>query len=397
MSLNLPRAFLHAAAPGYLTETQWTDLGPDWERHVAAALEETARQCKGARGPLTPVIPLPGDSLLPDVGKPWRLADYLEQHCRDTRRALIPPKDFWNAALSHASPGDLPALARAAEDRGLLRDAARLRKHAAEHGSTRSAATLVRTLHALHPADLRPAQWAAAHAALDDAYGVASLLNALREAGAGEQATALASRNPAASVSLDNPFAVPDVLNALGWAGAHEQAAVLAARAAAGTVLDDPFAVAELLHAVRWAGGGEQVAVLAGRNPAASVCLGNPRAVEYLLNALRWAGAHEQAAALTARASLDDSHDPAGQQVAALSSRKPSAGSALDNPHDPADLLNAPREAGTGQQRRNLVSRLPAEGHFRVFLEEPGHKSQYRFGREPDESPAPEWNWADLG
>jgi hypothetical protein len=74
----------------------------------------------------------------------YRLADYLEQHCRRTRRGCIPPKSFWNATLSHASPGDLPALA-AAENRGLLLEAARLRKHAAERGSTREAASSSRT------------------------------------------------------------------------------------------------------------------------------------------------------------------------------------------------------------------------------------------------------------
>ena len=44
--------------------------------------------------------------------------------------ATASPAGFWHTAAHLAAPADLPALATAAEDRGLLRDAARLRKHA---------------------------------------------------------------------------------------------------------------------------------------------------------------------------------------------------------------------------------------------------------------------------
>jgi hypothetical protein len=151
MSTALPRAFLHDAAPGYLTSTQWAAVGRDWEQHLGAALEEAARECKGARGPLTPVVPRPGDDPSPGPGETFQVADYLEQHGRSARRGVIPPAAFWNAALRHADPADLPALAAAAEDRGLLLHAARLRRQAAGHGNAREASVLLRDLHALDP------------------------------------------------------------------------------------------------------------------------------------------------------------------------------------------------------------------------------------------------------
>jgi hypothetical protein len=55
---------------------------------------------------------------------------------------------------------------------------------------------------------------AATGAALDDPYGVAILLDTLREAGAEEQVTELLARNPAA-VDLDNQYRVARLLNLL--------------------------------------------------------------------------------------------------------------------------------------------------------------------------------------
>jgi hypothetical protein len=218
MGPALSRAFLEEAAPGYLADAQWTSLPESW---LDQALAYTSAPCKGVSGPLAPGRPRRGAAPGPAA---WRLADYLEQHGRRARHARIPQEDFWYAAARHASPVDLPALAAAAEDRGLLRDAARLRKTAARHGSITEAANLVRSLHALDPGSTGsgPAPWAAAHAPLDNPRDVAALLNALREAGAGEQATALATR-AAAHAPLDDPYAVAELLNALRKAGGGDQ------------------------------------------------------------------------------------------------------------------------------------------------------------------------------
>ena len=110
---------------------------------------------------------------------------------------------------------------------------------------------------------------AAAHAPLNEPYGVAFLLGSLREAGADEQAAGLLARDPAAHAALDDPLAVASLLHSLREAGADEQAAALADRAAAHAALDDLDGVARLLDSLRRAGAHEQAAALAGRLPAA--------------------------------------------------------------------------------------------------------------------------------
>ena len=587
MSIDLPRAFLRDAAPGYLTGAQWAAIGGKWEWHFAVALDDTARESKGVLGPLIPVIPLPA-SPSPRPGEACRLADYLEQQGRRTRRSSFPPSTFWTAAASHASPGDLPALARAAESRGLLRDAACLRRRAAD-GNAFQAAALIRDLYALDPNSLGPesARWVGAHAPLDNPRAVASILWAVRRAGAAQQATGLVQRNPAASVSLDNPDAVASLLSALrevgaaqqatalvernpaasvsldrvggvasllralraagaaqqvpaladraavgvplsdpgavgtllsalhkvgaaqqvtmladraaagipldqrggiapllmalGKVGAGQQVTALADRAALGVFLGDPGAVASLLSALHKVGAAQQVTALTARNPAHAapldhpvavaslllalravgaaqqataladraaigVPLGDPGAVATLLSALRRAGALRQVTTLTARNPADGvllDHpgavgtllsalrrvgavqqvtkladraaigvplgDPgalatlldalrgtgAAQQATALADRA-AGGASLDDPGAVASLLDALHKAGAVKQREILVSRLTAEGRFDLFRKELTNDKQYRFGRQSDGKPAPEWTWGDL-
>jgi len=84
-------------------------------------------------------------------------------------------------------------------------------------------------------------------------------------------------------------------------AGADEQAAALASRAAAHAPLDDPAVVTWLLARLREAGANEQAAALLARDPAAHAALDDPHGVASLLARLRDAGADEQAAALASR------------------------------------------------------------------------------------------------
>ncbi|MEU8030668.1 hypothetical protein AB0C13_18790 [Streptomyces sp. NPDC049099] len=66
----------------------------------------------------------------------FRLADYLEQHGRTTRRHLCPPASFWHAAHTHLThPDDLNNLAEAAEDRHRLQWGHHLLQRAADHGN----------------------------------------------------------------------------------------------------------------------------------------------------------------------------------------------------------------------------------------------------------------------
>ena len=333
MGAGLPQAFLEAAAPGYLTDDQWDALGEDW---LEQALAYTAVPCKGARGPLTRIRPRParhaarnrGDqpgSMAAAAGPLYRLADYLDQHGRAHRASQIPPAEFWSAAAAHAAPGDQAALGDAAHARGLYRDAAQLHKNAAASGNPRAALYLSDPPACLR-ADPRPAHWAAAHAALDDPYGVASLLDSLREAGAHEQAAALLARDPAAHAALDDPARrgqpagppagggraragrragrpgpPPTPPRRPGRRGPPAGPPAGGGRARAGRRAGRPGRrprpprppgdVARLLDSLREAGAHEQAATLLARDPAARAALDNPYNVALLLDRLREAGA----------------------------------------------------------------------------------------------------------
>ncbi len=390
MGAGLPQAFLEAAAPGYLTDAEWDELGEDW---LEQALAYTAKQCKGARGPLTRIRPRPvrsaarnrGDqpgSTGTAAGPLYWLADYLDQHGRAHRSGQIPPVEFWSAAAAHAAPGDQAALGGAAHARGLYRDAAQLHKNAAVSGNLLAVRYLSDPPLCLR-ADPRPAHWAAAHAALDDPDAVARLLDSLREAGAHQQVAVLADR-AAARAPVGDPAAVARLLDRLREAGAHQQAAVLADRAAARAPVGDPAAVAHLLGSLREAGAPEQVATLLARDPAAHAVLGDDLfAVGGLVGALWRVGAPEQAAALADRAAAHAPVDNlfalrwllsrlpivgAYQQAAALADRA-AAHLALDDPGAVAYLLGSLREAGAHQQVATLLARDPAR---HAVLDDPG-------------------------
>ena len=66
MGIGLPQAFLEAAAPGYLTDTEWDALGGDW---LEQALAYTAQPCKGVSGPLTCIRPRPAGSRAPGTAR----------------------------------------------------------------------------------------------------------------------------------------------------------------------------------------------------------------------------------------------------------------------------------------------------------------------------------------
>jgi hypothetical protein len=415
MGIALPVAFLEHAAPGYLTDAQWDGLAENW---LGQALAYAAAPAKGVRGPLTEIRPRPGNEA---TGPAYRLADYLEQHGRQARRDCILPPQFWTAIALHAGRADLPALANAAQCRGQLRAAARLRKTAAELGNTSEAAVLIRDLHTLHPADPRPARWVADHASVDNPHDVGRLLDALQEVGAREQATALAART-LAHAPLDDPYAVASLLTALQELGADEQVAALAARdPAAHAPLDHPYGVASLLAALQKVGTHEQATGLAAR-AAARFSLDKPYDVasvkdelfrtfwgqaltasihyplhvpdlpavdpltvaakklgQYSMLRLRylwyWKDTDKQVTALAthdpARASLDDPYAVANllcdlqelgadEQVAALVARDPAAHAPLDDPYGVASLLYALWKAGADEQVAALAARDPA-------------------------------------
>ena len=382
MGPALPLAFLEAAAPGYLSDTDHVQLRGNW---LKSALDYTAEPAKGVRGPLAPILhhPEPGSRVCTGDRQAWQLADYLDQHGRRTRRELMPPASFWAAAASYADPADLGSLGDAAEDRGLYRDAASLYKKASGHGDPLAAAHLVHLLHTLHPDDRRPVRWALAHARLDNPAGAGKLLFEIWLKARPRQFTRLA-RRAAAQASLDDTIAVQSLIRALSSsrrttrplatlvcrAAAHvslddpggvaellrdmrlkraapTEATALANRAAAHVSLNNPGGVAALLHELGEREATAQVTALLDRNPAAQVSLDDPGGVAALLRELAWARHKLASARLTG-------------QITALLDRNPAAHVSLDDPGGVASLLHELRELEATGQVTALLDRNPA-------------------------------------
>jgi tetratricopeptide (TPR) repeat protein len=129
---ELPVPLLEAAAPGYLSDTQWQRLAqnPAW---LEDALAETGSPCRGTPGLLARVHQRPG---APESATPcYAVADYLEQREGASRQATATPTALWEALVSHhATRADAKALAVAAQNRGLWRYAYRLYTAAARAG-----------------------------------------------------------------------------------------------------------------------------------------------------------------------------------------------------------------------------------------------------------------------
>ncbi|KOX35620.1 hypothetical protein ADL06_06505 [Streptomyces sp. NRRL F-6491] len=142
VGLHLPRAFLTDAARDYLTDTDYDRLTDDWSEQAYA---EIARDVHGRHAPLRRTAHRPSrrppapavDSAAPPTTDPlYQLADYLEQHGRQTRGDLCPPASFWHSAHVHLTDaGTLHRLARAAQARHRLQWAHHLHHRAARHGS----------------------------------------------------------------------------------------------------------------------------------------------------------------------------------------------------------------------------------------------------------------------
>ena len=379
--IALPSALLKAAAPAYLTDAEWDAEAEDW---LEQALAYASAPCKGVSGPLVRIRPRPARPRRggPDSRKHidrqddirdeplYRLADYLDQHGRRHRAGQVPPTGFWAAAADHANPGDQARLGRAADDRGLYREAAQFRKNACAYGNRDAAVSLVAALHRIHPTDHRPALWAAAHLALQDPSSLAYVTNSLQRAGARQQVAALA-HDVIGYIDLDDPSNLACVLNSLRRAGADQQVAALAERAAHHVALDDPSGVADMLTILRSAGASQQVSVLAER-AAHQISLVNPFGVATLLDSMLDAGASKQATALASRAADQVSLvNPFGaaalldslramdtaQLVTTLLKRDLASHVADTDPSMVAHLLDSLREAGAAQQVTALASR----------------------------------------
>ena len=178
---------------------------------------------------------------------------------------------------------------------------------------------------------------------------------------------------------LGYPDSVLGLLRVLVRAGAGRHIQTLAMRAAGDAdLITNPELSGRVLSILREAGATEHADQLIGHDPAGRAELVDPRGVARLLDALREAGADEQVAALLAR-------DPAEHVV-------------LGNGGG-SSLVWALYRAGAQAQAESLNALLPDAGEFSEFCsfeygDEPGHA--YRYGREPNGSPARPWGWADL-
>ena len=367
---TLPGAFLEAAAPGYLTDTEWELLPGDW---LKQALDYTAKPAKGVRGPLTPVQPRPGVQANSGDGRAWQLADYLDQYGRRTRLDRLGPATLWNALATYTTnAADLTRLAQAARDRGLYRRASALWTTAVAHGETDAASALISHLCRVSPGDTgRAARWAASHARLDEPWAVGGLVKELREAGASDAVEVLAAR-----ASLDDLEVFALLLWALGTVGARDAVQALAARAASDVSLDDPGAVALLLGHMRRTGADDAARTLLARDPASHANLDHASSVTSLLLALNEAGARDAVQALAARAASEVSLDNtravadllqwlcrmgAGDAVATLLARDPASHARLDDPGDVAPLLWWLHEAGADDAVQALAARAASD------------------------------------
>ncbi|MDV9173133.1 tetratricopeptide repeat protein [Streptomyces sp. W16] len=127
----LPHSLLAAAVEGYLNEPQWDLLPADW---FEQGLAYCTSPCGGTPGPLVRVRPR---STEPPAAEPaYRLADYLEQYGRRTRRVTRAPTALWNALIEHARPVDVTRIAQAAQTRGFLKVAMRLYANAVPAGDS---------------------------------------------------------------------------------------------------------------------------------------------------------------------------------------------------------------------------------------------------------------------
>ncbi|MFE5860226.1 hypothetical protein ACFQ77_06650 [Streptomyces virginiae] len=153
VGLYLSQIFLTDAATDYLSQSDYDRLtadngllADDWAESAYAELAELVH---GKQAPLPRTAPRPprrppaSPSEARSVPAPptpgYRLADYLDQHGRTTRRSLCPPDSFWHAAYTHLTHrDDLESLTRAADGRYRLQWAHHLHHRATHFGSTKA-------------------------------------------------------------------------------------------------------------------------------------------------------------------------------------------------------------------------------------------------------------------
>jgi tetratricopeptide (TPR) repeat protein len=129
-SAGLPRALLEAAAPFYMTDQQWDELGEDW---FDKAITYTTAPCRGVRGPLTRFRPRMNGDSVPGVTF-YKVPDYLEQLGRAVRKDFTPGTEVWDIYARFGTFDSLAHIASEAAARALPTCALKLWIAAADSG-----------------------------------------------------------------------------------------------------------------------------------------------------------------------------------------------------------------------------------------------------------------------
>jgi hypothetical protein len=250
--------------------------------------------------------------------------------------------------------------------------------------------------------------------------GLASLLRTLPMPDASAYVAALLSRSPAAHTTVES---AEELLRQLRQLGADEQYETLAQRIAREFPLQDPARLRRLLSSLRYIespGTGIVVPnpvphldLLLARDPAGQVDLANTYEVAGLIADLREIGAEAASVQLASRAvtgvPLDNPSGvalllkslPPGDLVARLLARDPATHASISyyenhQRHDVLFLAQQLRAAGAAAQADYLLRRLVAAGHFTDFcrnLDNDESLDGFRWGRDPDGTPAEPWKW----
>jgi hypothetical protein len=341
--LYLRLELLEVAVPGYLTDQEWDGLAGDW---MESALAYCAAPCRGAPGPLTPIRPRPGQP--PGPGR-VRLADYLEQTGRATRRTALAAAALWDGFVRYADPQDVPRIAREAEARSLRRHALQLHLRAADQGATnalRSAAELLAWAGRVDDAVglYQRAAQAGATAALGEAAGL------LERAGRLEEAISLYQQSAAGGDRLAG-WAAAELLAATGRLG--DAIAWLQGRQASDGDRGRRRQTAELL----WETDRTDAAISLYQQAANA---GDPYATGRAAQLLQQAGRGEAAVAWLQRRATTAREQPARQQAAALlkqarHQRRPSDQSQPADESSVPDLLGQAAELLVQAARTDLA------------------------------------------
>ncbi|MGW2312832.1 hypothetical protein [Actinomadura luteofluorescens] len=217
-----------------------------------------------------------------------------------------------------------------------------------------------------------------AHAELTDPRAVSTLLKSLRRVREAALIAALLERT-VRTVDLTDTRGTCDLLITLRELHAEAQVVALADRAVAQVDLADPSSVGHLLDTLHRLEADEPIDRLMARDPATHADLTGPGPVATLLEGLHSVGAHAQIDRLLAR-------DPGTHADLAK------LGTYVNFPA----ILEKLRKVGAHEPAAELAERLPQVGRFDAYVRLGDRADRFRYGREPDGTPAAPWRWDDL-